>query len=645
LNILESMKATSTVLLLLILLSADACAESRNEYMSLSWNKSMKEVISSLAVGDLNGDGVSEVAVAASSEGAVYVYSTNGSLKFKYSIPSYVFSVKIVDVDGDGRDELAVGGGTHLYIVDAEGETVWKHHTGRNPVRRLNGFDIDGDHRSDLLYASFTDECKRTYVNAVDENGSSIFSYDLGFYYPYVIEPLRISNGVDWVLVGTVYRAKDTARKSCGPAYESTASVLLLNSKRELIWEYVTGGGVTVIETADLNGDGFPEVLAGTYPKLYVIDLAGELLWEYSTVSRVDSLAVGDLNGDGTPEVVVGSNNVYILDSSGNELAVARTDDRVYTLKVADLNGDGKSEIVAGSNGVYVFDGKGVKSYQSDKVVSVGDLEVADLDGDGYMEVVAGAVKSVRVYATGFQSKHQQAQAFYNLARQYYMKGDFNNSYIYIEKSRKVFYELGDMTSVSKAISFRDRINRSESGGEIEDVGDVPDFSELPPTLQDSVYDRLLLLRNAEFSRLNLRELLRSEGRRILPLLGLLLFVVALLFMAAIISRKSKRKPKKSKDARKPPNAGKPPAGKPPKAGTPHKKVKSHEPEEEPDDSSDIIFAEPPEKREAIKVKRVRESPRFTKSRKRRPGKGLVRRLAPKSLHHPERAHVKHRKS
>ena len=86
---------------------------------------------------------------------------------------------------------------------------------------------------------------------------------------------------------------------------------------------------MTVIEAGDLNGDSVPEILAGTYPTLYALDLSGRQLWNYTTVDRVDSLAVGDLNGDGAAEVVVGANHAYILDGSGRELAVAKTDSRV----------------------------------------------------------------------------------------------------------------------------------------------------------------------------------------------------------------------------------------------------------------------------------------------------------------------------
>jgi len=222
------------------------------------------------------------------------------------------------------------------------------------------------------------------------------------------------------------------------------------------------------------------------------------------------------------------------------------------------------------------------------------------------MEVCAGSVKSVRVYSTGFASKEDKAEAFYNLARQYYSKGDFENAFTYIEKSRKIFQQLGDMKSVAKAIEFRDKINRTSSrGGSVVGASDAPSFSEPPKTFYDQVYERLSALDGKGLSQSQLFESVRSQRNNIILVL-VVVVIVSAVSSIVMVSRKKRRKARRKKMSKL--------------AASP----KSEPAIDEQVGGESVIFNKlPDDVIEKPAVKRLFENPRFLKTSKRGTGRKI----------------------
>ena len=160
---------------------------------------------------------------------------------------------------------------------------------------------------------------------------------------------------------------------------------------------------------ADIDDDGQPEVVWGSYDLVSLDGTTGALEWRAAHSNRVyPGVVVADLTGDGTLEVVVGRNSdkLMVYDSAG---AVVWTRNpfgsgEVRTLAVADLEGDGILEIVAGhSAGVSTNQ---VKVYDPSENVRPGwpakrpgepgygaglfnqNVAVEDLDGGGDMELI-----------------------------------------------------------------------------------------------------------------------------------------------------------------------------------------------------------------------------------------------------------------
>ena len=441
-------------LIYVILLLSTHSEALRGDYMTESWNYTTKEVISALSVGDIDGDGMMEAAVASSSEGAVRVFDGDGTLLWDFLVPTYIFDVAVHDFDGDGIAEVVVGGGSHVYFLNSSGDRVWKFYIGNNNVRV-----VKPTKNNDILVASYSEKCVDNYVVLLDSNGERKWSYDVGRRMPYAIDVLDVEgDGNEEVLVGFIQRGSDTVRRTCVPKYDKAGNILLLDHFGDRIWEVKTGSGVFTLKTGDVDGDSAPEIIVGTQPHLILLDVDNSSLWNTTGVSRIESLDIGDINGDGKPEILYGADNLYNLDRKGEQRWMASTQDRVYTIKAVDLNDDGIQDVVAGSDSLYVFSDLGNRLFKSKNLRTVGDLGVGDFNGDDMPDVIVGAVKQVILYETGYAAKIQKAAAFEQMAKDYFSGGDNESALEYASKAREVYLDIGDLDGTSRMIRIIDAV-------------------------------------------------------------------------------------------------------------------------------------------------------------------------------------------
>jgi hypothetical protein len=184
-------------------------------------------------------------------------------------------------------------------------------------------------------------------------------------------------------------------------------------------------GGVRVA-TADFNGDGIADLIAGTGPggPTHVVVLDGVDQHVLFSIDPFEAsftggvyVAAGDLHGDGTPDLVItpdegGGPRVRVFDGkSWGEMAdfygISDPNFRGGArAAVADVNGDGAGDLIvaAGFGGgprVAGFDGKTLGSgdpqrvfpdfYAFEQTLRNGVFIAAgDINGDGYADIVAG---------------------------------------------------------------------------------------------------------------------------------------------------------------------------------------------------------------------------------------------------------------
>jgi Bacterial Ig-like domain (group 3)/FG-GAP-like repeat len=190
-----------------------------------------------------------------------------------------------------------------------------------------------------------------------------------------------------------------------------------------------SGYDVLGLNAADMNGDGFPDLVVRCAPSYNGNTPGNEDTWEFivfladpahpgqflapaftSPPAFINSLALQDLNHDGLPDVVVSGAgsffSVYLGDLAhpGQFLAPQNTTAPgnlayLYTTAVGDIDGDGIPDVIATDEGntLLIFPGKGDGTFLAPTSLLEGltapawgnsATVLADLDGDGLNDLV-----------------------------------------------------------------------------------------------------------------------------------------------------------------------------------------------------------------------------------------------------------------
>ena len=186
------------------------------------------------------------------------------------------------------------------------------------------------------------------------------------------------------------------------------------------------GPGVT-IATADMNGDGIPDLVTistdDSTVDVVTVDSQGDFTLlppqTFADITQMSSIAVADVNGDGIPDVIISNGSgsaagvrVLFNDGHGNLAAdvsyPTETSAGLGPVSViaADINGDGKPDLVTanGNNGtvsILINNGDGTFAAPVSYAAGTDPVAVAvgDVNGDGFPDLVVAdsAGNSVQV--------------------------------------------------------------------------------------------------------------------------------------------------------------------------------------------------------------------------------------------------------
>jgi hypothetical protein len=316
-----------------------------------------------VAVGDFDGDGKSDLAVANQSSNNVSILVGNGNGTFapavSYGAGSGPQSVAVGDFNGDGKSDLAVanfvsnnvsillgksgnGNGTFAAAVN--------YGAGSIPLSVAVG-DFNRDGKSDLAVANLLSGD----VSILLGNGDGTFAAAVNY---------TVGNRPTSIAVGD-FNGDGKSDLAVVNNVSDDVSILLGNGDGTFVLfvRYGAGSSPTSVAVGDFNGDGKSDLAVTNQNSNNVSILFGGGGGVFSppvnyTVGNEPTLvAVGDFNGDGKSDLAVanfGSDTISILLGIGNGGFAAPVNYGASTnpgfVAVGDFNGDGKSDLAVANN-------------------------------------------------------------------------------------------------------------------------------------------------------------------------------------------------------------------------------------------------------------------------------------------------------
>jgi hypothetical protein len=392
--------------------------------------------------GDVNGDGYSDVVVAAfvydngqTNEGMVYVYhgsssglSTTANWTAEGSQANAYFGYCVStagDINGDGYSDVVIGatgyengqygeGRAYVYHGSSSGLSATANWTAESNQENANfgncvstAGDVNGDGYSDVAIGAYS------YDNGQTDEGRVFVYYGSSSGLPATAnwtaesnqESAQFGNSVstagdvngdgysDVIIGANVY---DNDQTDEGRVYVYHGSSSGLSASADWTAERNQAGanfGNSVSTAGDVNGDGYSDVIIGAY--IYDNDQTDE-----------GRAFVYHGSSSGLSATVNWTAETYLNDAYfGNSVSTA-----------GDVNGDGYSDVIVGSYGyengqigegrAYVFLGSSTglsqpvwiaESDQAGAWFGYSVSSAGDVNGDGYSDVIVGA----RLYDNG----------------------------------------------------------------------------------------------------------------------------------------------------------------------------------------------------------------------------------------------------
>jgi VCBS repeat protein len=414
----------------------------------------------SVAAGDLNGDGLPDLAGAnPNNSGSIQVYLSNGNGTFQpqsnYSLATHndplnnELSIAIADVNKDGQPDIVNGTYQYPGVLDgglvtvlpgngdgAFGATITS--LQGEEVSTMTLADFDGDGYPDVAFVGYNNA-----VSVALNNGTGKFE-------------------------SAVYQVAQYARTVLVGKFQGTSrlDLALLDSPNLRLYPGAANGTFgqplsstalgNVAATADLNGDGIPDVAVAGSNADQVQVFFGQTEGNFRAgpivrlSQHISSITAADFNGDGIPDIAFGTTaegsnpsgiQVWLGDGTGNftvTYTAAVPKSNLTQIVAADFNGDGKQDLavtdVSSSTVFGLFLGNGNGTFQQltrfgSGTLGTRRLTTGDFNGDGNLDVAASDASLGFIYVMlgngsgGFQSA---ATLNWVLAAGSLATGDFN---------------------------------------------------------------------------------------------------------------------------------------------------------------------------------------------------------------------------
>jgi hypothetical protein len=368
-------------------------------------------------IGDLNNDGLNDVAVTLYNTNrlAVFYQNVNGKLNDPvFYITRYnARRLAIGDVNNDGLKDVAVtnyNSAGYISVFTQNGSTGQlnpriDYYTGINYPHGIAIGEVSGDSRNDVVVThQYGDATNYHMVRFKQKNDGTLdvaekFQWDNNRWrYMYDVEIADLNNDGRNDIVAGLYQDY-----YIGVWYQNVANSFGMATtyyQRRYFYD---------LEVTDFNNDGAEDIVAVNYNDYQVVLMAQtqsglQNAGEYPVGSNPWGISVGDCNNDGYVDIVTsnyGGQSITILiqnsQTSGYNLALfSSTRDYPYFMAKGDVNNDGLIDIaVINQNSPYYLsifyrDSNGLFKPRIDYSLSYYpySVEIGDVNSDGLADVV-----------------------------------------------------------------------------------------------------------------------------------------------------------------------------------------------------------------------------------------------------------------
>jgi hypothetical protein len=181
------------------------------------------------------------------------------------------------------------------------------------------------------------------------------------------------------------------------------------------VWSY--SNAPRDVMTADVNGDGYSEIICSFDKELVILDSEKRVLWKKSFTFN-PGIFVMDVTGDFVPEILVKSDDnrmeIQVFDGDGRKLASQEfysqwysvppskesTNIGIFPLWSGNIDDDDSIEVICKVHAGYMLKPRGLyafeyPSFEKEWYYPVGPhlaaISVVDVDGDGQAEIISGS--------------------------------------------------------------------------------------------------------------------------------------------------------------------------------------------------------------------------------------------------------------
>jgi hypothetical protein len=468
--------------------SPSACSAS-NADVIITGEGALNDFAISMTVGDFNGDGRTDLAVGAksysSSTGRAYIFYNDGSIPTTAATADVIltgetmsnyfgFSLAAGDLNGDGKTDLVVGAYGYsgsrgrAYIYTLNDPVITGETTNNSFGISLVSGDFNADGKTDLAVGAsdYSTNTGRVYIFYQDGTIPSTAATadviitgeatnnDFGFA---MTSGDFNSDGTTDLVVGAYGYSSNTGRAyifyndGSIPTTAATADVIITGELSNSYFGFSMTAG-------DFNSDGRIDLAVGSHGystntgRVYIFYQDGTIP---STAATADviitgeatnndfgfAMTSGDFNSDGTTDLVVGAygyssntGRAYIFYNDGSIPTTAATADVIitgegasyfgYSMTAGDLNSDGRTDLAVGATlyssntgRAYIFynDGSIPTTAGTADVTITGEagnnyfgraLTAGDFNADGRTDLAVGAY--------GYSTNTGRAYIFYN---------------------------------------------------------------------------------------------------------------------------------------------------------------------------------------------------------------------------------------